>query len=115
MAGSDVQIWLYSTPVLLKTVTAADDGTFATTVRIPSDTTPGAHSIVAIGVDGDDVALQLEAAITVTAAPTAPPTSTLAATGGSGTPALPLDLLLLLGTAGSALLSLAHPGRRARR
>jgi hypothetical protein len=115
MAGSDVEIWLYSTPVLLKTVTAADDGTFATTVRLPSDTTPGAHSIVAIGVDANDAALRLEAAITVTAAPTLPPTSTIARTGSSGTPALPIVLLLLLGTAGSAALSLAYGGRRGRR
>ena len=115
MAGSNVEIWLYSTPVLLKTVAAADDGTFATTVRIPSDTTPGAHSIVAIGVAADDVPLRLETAITVAAAPTLPPTSTISATGGTGTPALPLVLLLLLGTAGSAVLSLAHTGRRGRR
>ena len=115
MGGSEVEIWLYSTPVQLATVNAADDGTFATTVRIPSGTTPGSHSIVAIGVDANEAPLQLEAEITV-AGPTVPPTSTLTIpTGSSGTPALPLVLVLLLVSAGSAVLSLTFTGRGRRR
>ncbi len=114
MGGSDVELWLNPTHVYLKTVVAADDGTFSTTVTIPADTAAGAYSIVAIGIGPDDEALELAAAITV-AAPSPPPTATLAPSTSSDAPPLVPALVLLLGIASSLLLTTTYLGRRLRR
>lgn len=44
--GSTVDIEMHSTPVLLGSTTAKADGTFSTSVTIPADAEPGAHTIV---------------------------------------------------------------------
>ena len=114
MGGSDVEIWLRSTPVLLETVVADPDGTFAATVRIPSDTSAGDHSIVSVGLDPDGQTLELAAPIAV-AAPSPPPTSTLDPLERTDTPMLGLVLALLALVSGSTILSTAYLGRRKRR
>ncbi|QSB23485.1 hypothetical protein [Curtobacterium sp. 24E2] len=49
-AGDGVNVWLYSTPTLLGTVTVAADGTVR--VTIPSDTPAGAHRLAVTAADG---------------------------------------------------------------
>jgi predicted extracellular nuclease len=48
-AGETIRIELHSTPVVLGTTTAREDGSFSAEVTIPETTAPGAHTIVAIG------------------------------------------------------------------
>ncbi|QSB23437.1 hypothetical protein [Curtobacterium sp. 24E2] len=49
-AGDVVNVWLYSTPTLLGTVTVAADGTVR--VTIPADAPAGEHRIVVTAADG---------------------------------------------------------------
>ena len=112
--GTDVEIWLFSTPVNLKTIVAAADGTFSTTVRIPSGTSAGAHSIVSVGIGPEGEELQLEAAITVTAA-TLPPTATIGPITNSGTPSDASLLAFFLAIGSAVLLSAMYVGRRQHR
>jgi hypothetical protein len=70
-----ITLTLHSTPVVLGTTTASATGTFSTTVTIPSNTTPGAHQIIATGTTGDSAITD----ITVTGA-----TISTATTTGSG-------------------------------
>ncbi|MBF4584654.1 ExeM/NucH family extracellular endonuclease [Curtobacterium sp. VKM Ac-2887] len=49
-AGDVVNVWLYSTPTLLGTVTVGADGTVR--VTIPSDTPAGAHRLAVTAADG---------------------------------------------------------------
>ena len=114
MGGSDVELWLYSTPVYLKTVVAAADGTFSTTVQIPTTTSAGSHSIVAIGVGPNEEALELAAAITV-AAPSPPPTDTFGSvTRSDSSPLMPV-LGLLLALMSTLFLSVTYVSQRRRR
>jgi len=114
MGGTDVQIWLESSPVLLTTVVSAADGTFSTTVLIPVGTAAGAHSIVSMGLGADDASLTLTAPITVTA-PTPPPTTTVDSSGSSGTAPMAAMLALLLAITGVAFMSAMYVSRRERR
>lgn len=52
--GSQYTVTMFSTPRRLATGTIGADGVLATTVAIPADTAPGAHTITlaAVGVDG---------------------------------------------------------------
>lgn len=112
VASADLRIELRSTPVLLGTATTDATGAFRTTVTVPADTAPGAHSLVMIDPDGAETAV----ALTVTAAAgggqpggtpggggaTAPGTGTskngsLATTGADSAPFI-LAAVLLLGT-----------------
>ncbi len=114
MGDSDVELWLYSTPVYLKTVIASADGTFSTTVQIPTTTSAGTHSIVAIGVDPGEATLEVAAVITV-AAPTPPPTDTLDPSTRSDASPLVSVLGLLLAVMSTLLLSVTYVGQRRRR
>jgi LPXTG-motif cell wall-anchored protein len=64
--GSEVTLTLHSDPVVLGTVTAGDDGRFATTVTIPM-VEPGDHVLTAEGVDALGQPLALDATVTVSA------------------------------------------------
>lgn len=48
---SSAIVTVYSTPTVLTTVTTDAAGAFAATVRMPADLAPGAHTLVAVGVD----------------------------------------------------------------
>lgn len=69
VAGSNfpagqVDVDLFSTPVLLTRVTVGASGSFSAVVTIPVDTAPGSHRIVVAGAGGATLA---EVAVTVTA------------------------------------------------
>ena len=63
LPGETVEIWLHSTPVKLATVVVGSDGTFATTVVIPSGTLAGTHHIEVRG----SLSGTLSSPVTVTA------------------------------------------------
>lgn len=44
-----VEVWLFSEPQRLSTVTSTDDGTVEATVTVPAGTTLGAHTLVLVG------------------------------------------------------------------
>ncbi|MDR1711852.1 MAG: hypothetical protein LBR58_08380 [Propionibacteriaceae bacterium] len=62
-ANETVKIWLQSDPVVLSAGVATDaSGAASTTVTIPASTTPGSHSILAIGQSsrrGDKAAITI--------------------------------------------------------
>ncbi|MFF2277796.1 endonuclease/exonuclease/phosphatase family protein [Agromyces sp. NPDC058126] len=62
--AAELRVELHSTPVVLGTATADEAGAFRSTMTIPADTAPGAHTLVVIGADGAEAS----AALTVTAA-----------------------------------------------
>ena len=81
---STARIVVYSTPVVLGTATTDASGAFRKTVTIPADLEPGAHALMAYGVDpsGHEHSLRLD--ITVAAAGPV--------TGTTGTPAAPVAI-----------------------
>ena len=92
-AGETVEVWLNSDPVRLVSRTTVD-GTLSLTVTVPASTTPGAHTIRALGLS---TGLEATAPLTVLAAPTAP---TADPAGGTGSLARTgTDLGWLTGTA----------------
>ena len=121
---STASIVIYSTPVTLGTVTVDMDGGFTKTVTVPADLEPGAHSLVAYGVDpdGDERSMRMDvqvaaatsatgdAAAPSSAAPAAAPAKatggkTLAFTGatvlpylGGGAVLVAVGLGLMIGT-----------------
>ncbi|MFP3466543.1 lamin tail domain-containing protein [Leifsonia sp. SIMBA_070] len=109
-AGEKVEIWLHSDPVLLAVVTAGPTGGVTATVRIPSGTPAGAHTLVLLGqTSGATATVGLTVAATASAAATNGGPAGLAATGSDVT--VPLGAALLLAAAGGALL-LARGVRR---
>ena len=71
-AGETVEVWLMnSDPVRLVSRTTVD-GTLSLTATVPASTTPGAHTIRALGLS---TGLEATAPLTVLAAPTADPGS----------------------------------------
>jgi hypothetical protein len=96
-----ITLTLHSTPVTLATTTASGNGTFSVTVTIPSDTTPGTHTILAAGASGDSSSTTIF--VTGAISPPATVTSGLAFTGadiaavsGVGAIALALGGMLVL-------------------
>ncbi|MBA8988998.1 hypothetical protein FHW23_000230 [Curtobacterium pusillum] len=85
-AGDRVDVWLFSTPTLLGTVTVAADGTVS--VTIPADAPAGEHRIVVTAADGTVIGWT-----TITIDPV---TGELAFTGAEGLGAGALVALLLL-------------------
>jgi hypothetical protein len=80
-AGEEVQVWLHSTPQLLATVVADQDGDVSYLATIPADTPAGSHHIELIGLAS---AVQVAtSAFTVTAA--GDPTTTTTTAPGSTT------------------------------
>lgn len=97
-----ITITLHSTPVTLATTTADPSGSFSVTVTIPSNTTPGTHTILATGATGDSSSTTLVVSGSVTSATV---TSGLAFTGadiaamaGFGAIALAIGGMLILTT-----------------
>jgi hypothetical protein len=68
LPGSVVNIFLFSTPVLLGTSTVDEQGSFTTTVRLPADTEPGGHTLVMTGLDEDGLPRKVSIPINVVAA-----------------------------------------------
>jgi titin len=66
-ADTPIQIVVYSTPQVLKTVTTDHTGAFSTSVTLPAGLT-GAHTLVAGGVGPDGVYRYLTLAVTASAA-----------------------------------------------
>ncbi len=100
-ADEDLEVTLHSDPVTLGNFSAEADGSYVATLRIPADTTPGAHRIEVRGLESGAV---VSVPLTVLAAGS-PSTGVrdLAATGSN---ALAIGIPLALG--GAALLSLIH-------
>ena len=113
--GTDVQLTLDPTDVVLRTVAAAADGTFSTTVRIPSGTAAGAYSIVSAGLDPASETLSLEVAITVAAAPSPPTTTPRPRSSAPRRHCSGRRFAFLLAVAGLVYLSAMYVGRRQRR
>jgi hypothetical protein len=63
-----VDLTFESAPVALGTATVRADGTFSTTVTIPSSASPGTHFIVASGTAADGTQATATTTITVLAA-----------------------------------------------
>jgi len=123
LPGSTVNVYVYSTPRLLGSVTVDAQGAFSTTVTLPADLADGTHHLVASGVDGNGNPKYLVVEVSVTggvagvepAAASGASTgmgtggSTLAYTGFEPLPWLTLGGVLLV--TGSALVV---AGRRRR-
>lgn len=58
-ANEDVELWLLAAPVLLATLTADADGTFATTVTVPYSVSPGPDTLEARGAQSASVSRSL--------------------------------------------------------
>jgi hypothetical protein len=67
-ANTPLTIELHSAPIHLGTTTSRADGTYSTTVTIPSGTAAGTHSIVVSGRDAQGATRAVATTITVTAA-----------------------------------------------
>lgn len=104
--AAEGELWLFSDPVRLATFTTDAAGAATVTVRVPTSTPVGAHTLRAL-LGGDVVA---STAIAVVAAGSAgasegsAATGGLAATGSSLDPAIPVAAALLLLAIGAALL-----------
>lgn len=68
--GGKVEIWLHSDPVLLGTVTAAQDGTFSTSYAAPANAALGAHQIVMTGTAANGQPATVTLALSIVAAST---------------------------------------------
>jgi hypothetical protein len=86
---STVTIAIYSTPVVLGTVTTDGSGAFSKLVTVPTDLAAGVHALVAYGVDPAGLAHAIRMDVTVAAAvaptPATPTSATPAAAAGPGT------------------------------
>jgi len=100
-AGDVVDVWLYSTPTLIGTVTVGADGTVR--VTIPADTSAGAHRLAVTAADGTRIGWT---PITITA------DGQLAFTGAAGMGAGALVAFLLL-AAGAGVLVVRRRRRAA--
>jgi hypothetical protein len=67
-ANSTVDLYVYSTPRKIGTVTTDAEGGFTVTVTVPADLAPGAHHLVAAGVDPSGALRYLRVDVTVTQA-----------------------------------------------
>lgn len=53
--GTEVEIWMFSTPIRIGSETVAEDGTLDTVVAIPDDIPTGAHRVaITTKAEGDD-------------------------------------------------------------
>jgi hypothetical protein len=97
--GERVEFTMFSTPTYLGGVVADQSGTFATTLRVPSAVTPGAHVLRAAGATSGTIAetplTVLAAAVTPTSPTGSAPGDPLARTGVSVAGFFGLAALLL--------------------
>src|SRR3954470_2147305 len=82
--GSTVELFIYSTPQSLGSVTTDENGAFSTTVRIPAGLEAGTHHLVAAGVDEFGAPRYLRMDVTLAAGTPAAEVSTVASTSASG-------------------------------
>ena len=113
--GERVDAWLFSTPVLLGTVTVEADGTFAERLALPLGVLPGEHTLQLNGARADGELVSIAAGIVVRAAVDEPADpvadDTLPVTGaGAGSGAL--LALWLLGTGACAVVVARRRTRR---
>ena len=116
--GTDVDVWLFSLPVLLGTATVGADGGFAARFALPDSVPVGEHTVQLNGTAADGTLLTVAAGLVVQATPTAAPTAAPSAApaaapaaagdrlAATGSPAglLGLVALCLLGAGGTALV-----------
>jgi hypothetical protein len=69
LAGSEVELYIHSAPILLNTTTADGGGDIEIEVFIPSTIAAGVHHIEATGLDPSLASLSLQQAIDVMALP----------------------------------------------
>jgi hypothetical protein len=94
--NTPIDITIASAPTHIGSATTDANGAFSTSVKIPSSTGPGTHTISASGLAPDGTTRVLSVTITVTAAA---PTSTVAFTGSNlATTAAVGALLIAFGT-----------------
>ena len=95
-AGSTVEIWMLSDPVLLETTQADDDGTIALELQLASEAPIGTHSLQLRGTTSDDAALTISLWFELVDESEGSPglLAELPATGTAGLP-VPIALLLL--------------------
>jgi LPXTG-motif cell wall-anchored protein len=83
LAGSTVQVWLFSEPTLIGEVVAEANGSFRIQALIPMTMASGSHTIVVSGVRADGNAEAVALGVAVAQAPAAAPTTMLPTTGAS--------------------------------
>jgi LPXTG-motif cell wall-anchored protein len=91
MPFSTVTVVVYSTPTVLGTAEADENGAFTFTGKLPEGLAAGSHTLVAAGLDADGNPYHLTQAITVAGGPSLPNTGAsiaLPALGGLGALAL---------------------------
>ncbi|WP_048342712.1 fibronectin type III domain-containing protein [Cellulomonas sp. A375-1] len=111
--GEQVDVWLFSTPVLLGTVAVDADGAFDDRLALPLGVLPGVHTLQLNGARADGELVSIAAGIVVRAAadePVAPGASrpeddTLAVTGTSTGPGALLALWLLVVGGGAVIVA----------
>lgn len=91
LGGSNVQAFAYSTPTLLGAAVTDADGAATFEVTVPTDLTPGEHTLVAIGFGAGGSTAVATSALVVAApgvpvAPGAPVAASLPATGANPLP-----------------------------
>ncbi|MGH2652932.1 MAG: hypothetical protein ACRDHV_01090 [Actinomycetota bacterium] len=106
LPGSPWTITFESEPQVLATGTAGADGSFSTSVTIPSNASPGAHTLTITGTEADGSPFSISIPITVSGAAV----PGLAVTGGNIT----VGLILLAGLLAAAAAALLVGRRRAR-
>jgi LPXTG-motif cell wall-anchored protein len=63
--GSTVEVWLFSTPILLGTTIVLQDGTFSLPVTVPGNTPAGSHTLQAEGLTTAGVLRAVSAGVIV--------------------------------------------------
>lgn len=117
-AGSQVTITLLSNPRTLGTAQVDQDGTFSTTVTVPSDVPPGRHTLRLSGTGADgtprtvDTRLQVKPAAPPDEAPPEQQPPALAATGMNSGLGAAAGLGLLVAGAGALLLARRRQARQ---
>ncbi|NEM05846.1 fibronectin type III domain-containing protein [Geodermatophilus normandii] len=110
LPGSTVSLIVYSTPQVVGSAVADENGRFTATVTLPAGLTSGAHTLVASGVDPSGNPRYLTLPVTVTGG-----TATAATTGGLAYTGASVALPALGGLAALALGgALVVAGRRTR-
>lgn len=59
-----MEVWVHSTPMLLATVSAGDDGTFSTDFTFPSNFPAGTHTVEVRGPDANGDARAIAVGVT---------------------------------------------------
>lgn len=89
--ASLVDLWLFSTPIYIGTVRVDANGDFVDALRVPSNISPGEHTLQAIGVTPDGLARTLNLGVRVLS-----PNPQLPITGGGASPVAEWALWLLV-------------------